>query len=133
MEDRGHAPQRRALRRLCPQPRLVHGHAASVRPGHQQDRDTMLSGIAEQVAVDPAESLLVVGDFNAPSTDPSLSALRAEADGVRPTDGTLGFTWPVAFPLVRIDQVFVRGLDVVTSTTMRAGNSDHLATLTRVR
>ncbi|AZS47604.1 hypothetical protein CVS53_02308 [Microbacterium oxydans] len=108
-------------------------HAASVRPGHQQDRDTMLSGIAEQVAVDPAESLLVVGDFNAPSTDPSLSALRAEADGVRPTDGTLGFTWPVAFPLVRIDQVFVRGLDVVTSTTMRAGNSDHLATLTRVR
>lgn len=108
-------------------------HAASVRPGHQQDRDTMLSGIAEQVAVDPAESLLVVGDFNAPSTDPSLSALRAEADGVRSTDGTLGFTWPVAFPLVRIDQVFVRGLDVVTSTTMRAGNSDHLATLTRVR
>lgn len=108
-------------------------HAASVRPGHQQDRDTMLSGIAEQVAADPAESLIAVGDFNAPSTDPSLGALRAEADWVRPTDGTLGFTWPVAFPLVRIDQVFVRGLEVVTSGTMRAGNSDHLATLTRVR
>lgn len=108
-------------------------HAASVRPGHQQDRDTMLSGIAEQVAADPAESLIAVGDFNAPSTDPSLAALRAEADWVRPTDGTLGFTWPVAFPLVRIDQVFVRGLDVITSDTMRAGNSDHLATLTRVR
>ncbi|WP_181157408.1 endonuclease/exonuclease/phosphatase family protein [Microbacterium sp. MYb62] len=108
-------------------------HAASVRPGHQQDRDTMLSGIAEQVAADPAESLIAVGDFNAPSTDPALAALRAEADWARPTDGTLGFTWPVAFPLVRIDQVFVRGLDVVTSNTMRAGNSDHLATLTRVR
>jgi len=108
-------------------------HAASVRPGHQQDRDTMLSGIAEEIAADPAESVIAVGDFNAPSTDPSLAALRAEADGVRPTDGTLGFTWPVAFPLVRIDQVFVRGLDVVTSSTMRAGNSDHLATVTRVR
>lgn len=108
-------------------------HAASVRPGHQHDRDTMLGGIAEAVAADPAESLIVVGDFNAPSTDPSLAALRAETDWVRPTDGSLGFTWPVAFPLVRIDQVFVRGLDVVTSGTTRAGNSDHLATVTRVR
>ncbi|MFJ6531811.1 endonuclease/exonuclease/phosphatase family protein [Microbacterium sp. NPDC091662] len=108
-------------------------HAASVRPGHQQDRDTMLSGLAAQVASDPAESLIAVGDFNAPSTDPSLAALRAEADWVRPTDGTLGLTWPVSFPLVRIDQVFVRGLDVVASGTVRAGNSDHLATVTRVR
>ncbi|WP_197073270.1 endonuclease/exonuclease/phosphatase family protein [Microbacterium oxydans] len=108
-------------------------HAASVRPGHQHDRDTMLGGIAEAVAADPAESLIVVGDFNAPSTDPNLAALRAETDWVRPTDGSLGFTWPVAFPLVRIDQVFVRGLGVVTSSTMRAGNSDHLATVTRTR
>ena len=108
-------------------------HAASVRPGHQQDRDTMLGGSAEQVAADPAESLIVVGDFNAPSTDPNLAALRAEAAWVRPTDGSLGFTWPAAFPLVRIDQVFVRGLDVITSSTLRAGNSDHLATVTRTR
>ncbi len=74
-------------------------HAASVRPGQQQDRDTMLNGIAEQVASDAATALVVVGDFNAPSTDPSLAALRAEADWARPTDGTLGFTWPAAFPL----------------------------------
>lgn len=108
-------------------------HAASVRPGQQQDRDAMLDGIADQVASDEATALVVVGDFNAPSTDPSLAALRAEAEWVRPTDGTLGLTWPAAFPLVRIDQVFVRGLDVVTSNTLRAGNSDHLATMTRVR
>lgn len=108
-------------------------HAASLRPGQQHDRDTMLNGLAEQVAADTAPALIAVGDFNAPSTDPSLAALRAEADWVRPTDGSLGFTWPVSFPLVRIDQVFVRGLDVVTSSTMRAGNSDHFATVTRVR
>lgn len=108
-------------------------HAASVRPGHQHDRDTMLGGLADQIAADSAASLIAVGDFNAPSTDPSLAALREEAEWVRPTDGTLGFTWPVAFPLVRIDHVFVRGLDVVSSSTLRAGNSDHLATTTRVR
>ncbi|MFJ4173934.1 endonuclease/exonuclease/phosphatase family protein [Microbacterium sp. NPDC089696] len=105
-------------------------HAASVRPGHQQGRDTMLSGIAEAVAADPAESVVVVGDFNAASADPALDALRGRLDWVRPTDGTLGFTWPVGLPLVRIDHVFSRGLDVLSSTTVRAGNSDHLATVT---
>ncbi|WP_223625768.1 endonuclease/exonuclease/phosphatase family protein [Microbacterium sp. EST19A] len=107
-------------------------HAASVRPGHQQDRDTMLSGIAEAAASDPASAIIVVGDFNAASADPALGAIRSEMDWVRPTDGTLGMTWPAALPLARIDQVFVRGLDVQSSTTQRAGNSDHLATVTSV-
>lgn len=105
-------------------------HAASVRPGHQQGRDTMLSGIAETVAADPASSVVVVGDFNAASADPALNALRAQLDWVRPTDGSLGFTWPAGLPLTRIDHVFARGLDVLSSTTLRAGSSDHLATVT---
>lgn len=107
-------------------------HAASVRPGHQQDRDTMLTGIADAVATDSAESVVVVGDFNAASADPALSAIRSQLDWVRPTDGTLGMTWPAALPLTRIDHVFARGVDVLSSTTMRAGNSDHLATVTTV-
>lgn len=107
-------------------------HAASVRPGQQHDRDMMLSGIAQAVADDEAGSIIVVGDFNAASADPALSAVRSELDWVRPTDGTLGMTWPVSLPLVRIDHVFVRGLDVNSSTTRRAGNSDHLATVTSV-
>ncbi|WP_431073375.1 endonuclease/exonuclease/phosphatase family protein [Microbacterium phyllosphaerae] len=105
-------------------------HAASVRPGVQQERDTMLSGIADAVASDPAASIVVVGDFNAASADPALSAVRSELDWVRPTDGTLGLTWPAALPLARIDHVFVRGLTVLESTTARVGNSDHLATVT---
>ncbi|MFF3028434.1 endonuclease/exonuclease/phosphatase family protein [Microbacterium sp. NPDC057944] len=105
-------------------------HAASVRPGHQDARDTMLSGLAATVAADSAESLVVVGDFNAASTDPALNPLRGELDWVRPTDASLGLTWPAAFPLTRIDQVFTRGLSTISSTTLPAGNSDHLATKT---
>ncbi|MGJ0387774.1 endonuclease/exonuclease/phosphatase family protein [Microbacterium sp. CGR1] len=105
-------------------------HAASVRPGVQQERDTMLSGIADAVAADPAESIVVVGDFNAAAADPALGAVRSQLDWVRPTDGTLGLTWPAALPLARIDHVFVRGLTVLESTTARVGNSDHLATVT---
>lgn len=107
-------------------------HAASVRPGHQDDRDAMLSALAAGVAADPSASVLVVGDFNAASTDPALRPLRAQLDWVRPTDGTLGLTWPAAMPATRIDHVFSRGLTVLSSTTARAGNSDHLATLTTV-
>ncbi|WP_217183492.1 endonuclease/exonuclease/phosphatase family protein [Streptomyces sp. AC495_CC817] len=105
-------------------------HAASVRPGHQDGRDTMLSGLAQTVSADESPSLVVVGDFNAASTDPALNDLRGQLDWVRPTDGSLGLTWPAAFPLTRIDQVFSRGVTVVSSTTVRAGNSDHLATKT---
>lgn len=105
-------------------------HAASVRPGHQDDRDTMLAAIADAVAADPAEAVAVLGDFNASSADPALAALRGQIDWVRPTDGTLGFTWPAGMPLTRIDHVFARGLEVRSSTTLRAGSSDHLATVT---
>lgn len=107
-------------------------HAASVRPGQQHDRDAMLSGIAAAVASDSAESIVVVGDFNAASADPALNAIRSQLTWARPTDGTLGMTWPAALPLARIDHAFVRGLDVLSSTTMRAGHSDHLATVTTV-
>ncbi|MCM3779250.1 endonuclease/exonuclease/phosphatase family protein [Microbacterium hydrocarbonoxydans] len=105
-------------------------HADSVRPGQQQGRDTMLANLADAVSEDGAPSVVAVGDFNAASADPALGALRAHLDWVRPTDGTLGFTWPAALPLTRIDQVFARGLDVVSSGTVRAGESDHLATVT---
>lgn len=108
-------------------------HAASVRPGRQHDRDTMLSGLADAIAADTADALIAVGDFNSTSTDPALAAVRGRADWVRPTDGSLGLTWPAGFPLARIDHVFVRGLDVLSSTTVRAGKSDHLATVTSIR
>lgn len=107
-------------------------HAVSVRPGVQGGRDAMLTGIADAVAADTSESIVVVGDFNAASADPALGAVRSQLEWVRPTDGTLGFTWPAALPLTRIDHVFVRGPAVLSSTTMRAGSSDHLATITRL-
>ena len=48
-------------------------HAASVRLGEQEGRDEMLSQVADVVAADRSERVLVVGDFNAASTDPALA------------------------------------------------------------
>lgn len=108
-------------------------HAASVRPGQQDDRDMMLAEMADAVAADPATAVILLGDFNASSADPALSRVRDRVDWVRPTDGTFGFTWPAAAPLARIDHVFSRGLGVLSSTTLRTGSSDHLATVTEFR
>ncbi|SLN05280.1 O-acetylhomoserine sulfhydrylase / O-succinylhomoserine sulfhydrylase [Corynebacterium xerosis] len=105
-------------------------HAASVRLGEQEGRDEMLSQVADVVAADRSERVLVVGDFNAASTDPALRPLRAAADWVRPTGISPGFTWPASTPVARIDHVFARGLDITSSTSFRAGSSDHLATRT---
>lgn len=105
-------------------------HAASVRLGEQDGRDEMLSQVADVVAADRSERVLVVGDFNAASTDPALRPLRAAAQWVRPTGISPGFTWPASAPVARIDHVFARGLDVTSSTAFRAGSSDHLATRT---
>ncbi|GAB3596842.1 endonuclease/exonuclease/phosphatase family protein [Microbacterium tumbae] len=110
--------------------RLYLVHAASVRPGAQSARDGMLSELADAVRADDAPRLIALGDFNAATTDPALHAIGAELALVRPTDGSLGFSWPARFPLVKIDHVFQRGFDVSSATTRAAGVSDHLATVT---
>ena len=127
---------KRALRATVQTPqgdvRVYLVHAASLRPGEQSARDRMLTGIAGEIRADQAERVIAVGDFNAASTDPALADLRDVADQVRPTDGSLGMTWPAAFPLVRIDHAFERGLSILSSTTLPVGASDHRATLTTV-
>ena len=105
-------------------------HAASLRPGAQSSRDEMLAALAATVREDPSPRVIALGDFNAATTDPALRFLGAELDLVRPTTGITGYTWPAAFPLVKIDHVFQRGFDVDSASTARAGASDHLATLT---
>lgn len=102
-------------------------HAASVRPGAQSARDEMLTELAATVREDESPRIIALGDFNAATTDPALQGLSAELSHARTTDGSAGFTWPAAFPVVRIDHVFQRGFNVAASETLRAGSSDHLA------
>ncbi|SDS72004.1 endonuclease/exonuclease/phosphatase family protein [Microterricola viridarii] len=105
-------------------------HAASLRPGAQSDRDDMLANLAEVVAQDENERVLVVGDFNATLTDPALRALQRSVSESNRSTASLGFTWPSTMPLARIDHIFHAGLTPLESSVLPAGNSDHLAVLT---
>lgn len=104
-------------------------HAASARLGDHRDRDTMLASLADTLGRDVNERLIAVGDFNASSTDRALRAFGAIVDEPRQSAGGLGSTWPAAAPLMRIDHLFQRGMDVVSNQTLRTGQSDHRAIL----
>ncbi|MET0853671.1 MAG: endonuclease/exonuclease/phosphatase family protein [Microterricola sp.] len=105
-------------------------HAASLRPGAQSDRDGMLTELAAIVERDENERVLVMGDFNATSTDPALRALQQSVSEPNQTTASLGFTWPSAMPMARIDHIFQHGLEAVDSSVVEAGESDHLAVVT---
>ena len=106
-------------------------HAASLRLGFQGDRDQMLGALADTVARDENKRVLVVGDFNAAVTDPSLTALRRVVSEPNQSSLSLGPTWPADNPLVRIDHIFQSGLTAVHNSVLRTGDSDHLAVITR--
>ncbi len=105
-------------------------HAASLRPGAQSDRDDMLAKLAQVVADEENDRVLVVGDFNATVSDPALRALQRWVSEPSRSTASFGFTWPSSMPIARIDHIFHAGLTPVASSVLRAGNSDHLAVLT---
>ncbi|MGW2556896.1 endonuclease/exonuclease/phosphatase family protein [Streptomyces sp. NPDC001635] len=91
------------------------------------ERDKSARLLADALREDPVNRTILVGDFNGTADD---SALRSVTAGMRSTQQTagdgFGLTWPASFPLVRIDQIFVKGVKPVSSWTLPATGSDHL-------
>ncbi|MDN4615078.1 endonuclease/exonuclease/phosphatase family protein [Leifsonia sp. F6_8S_P_1B] len=100
-------------------------HLASVRPGENAQRDEMLAALTSTVRADDAGRVLVVGDLNTASTDRTLSPLTDVLAENPDSALGLGFTWPAALPLARLDHAFVRGLTTVSSTVLPDNGSDH--------
>ena len=103
-------------------------HLGSARPGVTATRDRSLRALADAVAADPAERLVVLGDLNTAITDRVIAPLRdhvrdAQADAGRGP----GATWPASLPVIRPDQIFYRGLVATTSTVVHTPATDHRA------
>ncbi|SIO06611.1 endonuclease/exonuclease/phosphatase family protein [Agromyces cerinus] len=102
-------------------------HAASARPAAHDERDAMLANLADHLARDENDRVIAIGDFNAGSSDRALGAVTAQLSEANQSEGGFGFTWPAVAPVVRLDHVFQRGMEVVSNTTVAAGGGDHLA------
>nr|WP_203612092.1 endonuclease/exonuclease/phosphatase family protein [Streptomyces cyaneofuscatus] len=127
-------PWTRAMRATAATPEgpvaVYAAHLASVRVSGAgfttARRNEAARVLASAVRAEPAPRVVVLGDFNgtyqdralAPVTSQLRSAQREAGDG-------FGFTYPAGYPVVRIDDVLVKGMDPRASWTLPATGSDH--------
>lgn len=100
-------------------------HADSARPGAHAERDVMLAELAQTVASNTRDRVVVMGDFNASGSDRALAALQGELSEPNQSEGGLGLTWPAGTPLIRLDHVFVRGMTPTHNAVAGSEGSDH--------
>nr|WP_063818207.1 endonuclease/exonuclease/phosphatase family protein [Herbidospora sakaeratensis] len=90
-------------------------------------RDRGARALARAVAADASERLVLLGDLNGTTDDRAFTGLTAQLRSAQETAGEgFGFSYPAAFPVVRIDQVLVRGVESRRSWVLPATGSDHL-------
>ncbi|AZK93803.1 MULTISPECIES: endonuclease/exonuclease/phosphatase family protein [Streptomyces] len=91
------------------------------------ERDKSADALGEAIALEDVGKVVLLGDLNGTMND---RALRAVTSQMRSTQGAaghgFGFSWPASFPMARIDQILVKGLEPVASWTLPRTASDHL-------
>ncbi|MGW1604479.1 endonuclease/exonuclease/phosphatase family protein [Streptomyces eurythermus] len=89
-------------------------------------RDSDAAKLAKAVAADHSERMLVLGDFNGTLDDRALKGLTSQLRSVQDVAGDgFGFSWPAKFPVARIDQILVRGMEPKSAWLLPATGSDH--------
>ncbi|WP_330176122.1 endonuclease/exonuclease/phosphatase family protein [Streptomyces sp. NBC_01498] len=96
-------------------------------------RDDSADALGEAIADEPLRRVVLLGDLNGTMNDRSLNAVTSQ---MRSTQGAAGdgygFSWPAAFPMARIDQIMVRGVEPMSSWTLPRTGSDHLPIAARI-
>jgi vancomycin resistance protein VanJ len=105
-------------------------HLASVRVGalgfQSSQRNLAINLLASRVRADPVRRVIVMGDFNGSSYDRALAPLLEQVRSAQRLAGRgFGFSWPARFPMARIDQILVRGLQPRKAWVMASTGSDH--------
>lgn len=98
-----------------------------------EQRDDAADRLAHAVADEPVERVVLLGDLNGTMNDRALAPLTSQLRSTQGAAGAgFGFSFPSGFPMTRIDQILVRGLEPVASWTLPATGSDHLPVAARV-
>ncbi|MFJ5304075.1 endonuclease/exonuclease/phosphatase family protein [Streptomyces sp. NPDC088350] len=98
-----------------------------------RQRDTSADALGEAIAAEPLRRKILLGDLNGTMNDRSLNAVTSQMRSTQGAAGDgFGFSWPASFPMARIDQIMVQGVEPVTSWTLPKTGSDHLPIAARV-
>ncbi|WP_023588975.1 endonuclease/exonuclease/phosphatase family protein [Streptomyces thermolilacinus] len=96
-------------------------------------RDRSADQLGEAIAAEPNPRVILLGDLNGTMNDRSLNAVTSQMRSTQGAAGDgMGFSWPAAFPMARIDQILVRGVEPVASWSLPRTDSDHLPIAARV-
>ncbi|MFI8187806.1 endonuclease/exonuclease/phosphatase family protein [Streptomyces sp. NPDC085946] len=99
-----------------------------------RQRDKSADALGEAIAGEPLPHSVLLGDLNGTMNDRALNAVTSQMRSTQGAAGSgFGFSWPASFPMARIDQILVKGLEPVSSWTLPQTGSDHLPVAARVR
>ncbi|WP_415949415.1 endonuclease/exonuclease/phosphatase family protein [Streptomyces sp. KLOTTS4A1] len=93
-------------------------------------RDASARLLADALAAEPLERVLLFGDLNSTTDDRGLDPVLGLLDA---PDERFAFSWPTSLPVARIDQVLARGVRVTGLRTLADTGSDHLPVEAQVR
>ncbi|WP_127354126.1 endonuclease/exonuclease/phosphatase family protein [Actinacidiphila soli] len=90
-------------------------------------RDRGVQALGKAIAADPSERVVLLGDLNGTMDDRAFADITSQMHSAQDAAGDgFGFTWPAKFPVLRIDQILVRGVEPKSSWVLPATGSDHL-------
>ncbi|MFC4468353.1 endonuclease/exonuclease/phosphatase family protein [Streptomyces xiangluensis] len=99
-----------------------------------RQRDKSADALGEAISHEKLSKAALLGDLNGTMNDRSLNAVTAQMRSTQGAAGSgFGFSWPASFPMARIDQILVKGVEPVTSWTLPETGSDHLPIAARVK
>lgn len=96
-------------------------------------RDAGARELAEAVAAERTERVVLLGDLNGTVDDRAFDGLTSQLRSAQEVAGNgFGFSWPETFPVARIDQILVRGVEPRSAWLLPATGSDHLPVAARI-
>ncbi|MFJ8547448.1 endonuclease/exonuclease/phosphatase family protein [Streptomyces sp. NPDC093676] len=99
-----------------------------------RERDTSADALGEAISDEKLDKVILLGDLNGTMNDRSLNAVTSQMRSTQGAAGSgFGFSWPASFPMARIDQIMVRGVEPTSSWTLPRTSSDHLPIAARVK
>ena|SRR5437868_3715792 len=109
---------------------VAHLGSARVNPraGFWTDsRDRGAQALGKAIAAEQNERVVLLGDLNGTMDDRAFADLTSQLRSAQTAAGDgFGFTWPMSFPVARIDQILVRGVKPESAWVLPATGSDHL-------
>jgi vancomycin resistance protein VanJ len=98
-----------------------------------RQRDKSAVALGEAIAHEKLTGVVLLGDLNGTMNDRALNGVTSQMRSTQGAAGSgFGFSWPASFPMARIDQIMVKGIEPEGSWTLPETGSDHLPVAARV-